>query len=56
MVRESFLMKLRLTMGLEIKVSPGYKSEGFRNSKQGDCYGRKRGSRNPLSVTRTEVG
>lgn len=27
MVRESILMKIRLTMGLEVKVSPGYKSE-----------------------------
>lgn len=38
-------------MGLEGKVSPGYMDKDFRNSKQGERYGRERGSRNPPSMT-----
>lgn len=50
-VEESFLKKLRFEMGLEGKVSPGYMDRDFRNSKQGEWYGRERGSRNPPSMT-----
>lgn len=42
MVRESFLRKLRLKMGVEGKASPGCMGEGFRNSEQGEWYGRER--------------
>lgn len=43
-------------MGLEVKVSPGYKSEVLGTPRKETAMGERGGSRNPLSVTTTEVG